>query len=62
MKKDDAAEVLEKSGLELGNIAIVITDGDKGTVVNQDPPAGSNLGAGSRVDITVNGECHSEGS
>ena len=56
MKKDDAAEVLEKSGLELGNIAIVITDGDKGTVVNQDPPAGSNLGAGSRVDITVNGE------
>ena len=56
MKTDDAAEVLEKSGLELGNIAIVITDGDKGTVVNQDPPAGSNLGAGSRVDITVNGE------
>ena len=56
MKTDDAAEVLEKSGLDLGNIAIVITDGDKGTVVNQDPPAGSNLGAGSRVDITVNGE------
>lgn len=49
-------ETLDNAGLELGNIAIVITDGDKGTVINQVPPAGSNLGTGSRVDITMNGE------
>ena len=56
MTKDDAVETLDNAGLELGNIAIVITDGDKGTVINQVPPAGSNLGTGSRVDITMNGE------
>ena len=42
MKKDDAVEALEKAGLILGNIGIVVYDGDKGTVINQDPPVGSN--------------------
>nr|WP_292198085.1 PASTA domain-containing protein [Butyrivibrio sp.] len=56
MKKDDAVEALEKAGLILGNIGIVVSDGDKGTVINQDPPVGSNLGTGSKVDITINGE------
>ncbi len=56
MKKDDAVEALEKAGLILGNIGIVVYDGDKGTVINQDPPVGSNLGTGSKVDITINGE------
>ena len=55
MKKDDAVEALEKA-LILGNIGIVVSDGDKGTVINQDPPVGSNLGTGSKVDITINGE------
>ena len=32
MKKDDAVEALEKAGLILGNIGIVVSDGDKGTV------------------------------
>ena len=56
MKKDDAVEALENAGLILGNIEIVVVDGDKGIVINQEPPAGSNLETGSKVNITINSE------
>ena len=56
MTKDDAVAALKEVGLELGNITYVISDNEKGVVENQDPPAGTNLGSGSSVDITINGE------
>ena len=56
MTKDDAVAALKEAGLELGNITYVISDNEKGVVETQDPPAGTNLGSGSSVDITINGE------
>jgi beta-lactam-binding protein with PASTA domain len=57
MTKDDAVVALKEAGLELGNISYVISsDDEKGVVERQDPPAGSSLGSGSSVDITINGE------
>ena len=50
MTKDDAVA----ADLELGNITYVISDNEKGVVEKQDPPAGTNLGSGSSVDITIN--------
>lgn len=57
MTKDDAVVALKGAGLELGNITYIISaDNEKGVVEKQDPPAGSNLGSGSSVDIIINGE------
>ncbi len=56
MTKDDAVAALKEADLELGNITYVISDNEKGVVENQDPPAGTNLGSGSSIDITINEE------
>ena len=53
MTRDDAEETLIASGLELGNIAIQTSDEENGKVTGQEPAAGTNLGTGSRVDITI---------
>ena len=53
---DDAVAALKEVGLVLGNITYVISDNEKGVVENQDPPAGTNLGSGSSIDITINEE------
>ena len=53
MTRDDAEETLIASGLELGNIAIQTSDEENGKVTRQEPAAGTNLGTGSRVDITI---------
>ena len=55
-KEDDAVAALKEVGLVLGNITYVISDNEKGVVENQDPPAGTNLGSGSSIDITINEE------
>lgn len=51
-----AAQVtLGGAGLSLGRVASVFTSsGRPGTVVAQDPPAGSNVGRGSEVDLYLN--------
>jgi len=56
MTRDDAVAALKEAGLELGNISYVISDNEKDVVEKQDPPAGSSLGPGASVDITINGE------
>jgi beta-lactam-binding protein with PASTA domain len=56
MTKDDAVAALKEADLELGNITYVISDNEKGVVEKQDPPAGTNIGSGSSVDITINEE------
>ena len=56
MTKNDAVAALKEVGLVLGNITYVISDNEKGVVENQDPPAGTNLGSGSSIDITINEE------
>ena len=53
MTRDDAEETLIAAGLELGNIAIQTSDEENGKVTGQEPAAGTNLGTGSRVDITI---------
>ena len=53
MTKNDAVAALKEVGLVLGNITYVISDNEKGVVENQDPPAGTNLGSGSSIDITI---------
>ena len=51
-----AVDATKEVGLVLGNITYVISDNEKGVVENQDPPAGTNLGSGSSIDITINEE------
>ena len=53
MTRDDAEETLIAAGFELGNIAIQTSDEENGKVTRQEPAAGTNLGTGSRVDITI---------
>ena len=49
---DDAKKALSLAGLSLGDIYYETSD-ENGKVINQEPAAGSNLGAGASVNIVI---------
>ncbi len=53
MSKSDAEAQLKKMGLKLGSVYEKYSDEEAGTVIKQDPRAGSKISRGQSVDITV---------
>lgn len=53
MSKADAEAQLKKMGLKLGSVYEKYSDEEAGTVIKQDPRAGSKISRGQSVDITV---------
>lgn len=53
MSKADAETQLKKMGLKLGSVYEKYSDEEAGTVIKQDPRAGSKISRGQSVDITV---------
>lgn len=51
-----ATVALEGQGLQVGDITLEPSDVDTGRVLAQNPPAGSTLALGSRVDLVVAGD------
>ncbi|WP_288312722.1 Stk1 family PASTA domain-containing Ser/Thr kinase [uncultured Selenomonas sp.] len=53
LSKSDAEAKLKKMGLKLGNVYEKASDEEVGTVIQQDPHAGSKVSKGQEVDIIV---------
>lgn len=53
MTKDSAVEKLKKMGVNIGTVYEKYSDEESGTVIAQDPKAGSKISKGQSVDITV---------
>ena len=53
LSKSDAAAQLKKMGLKLGSVYEKYSNEEAGTVIKQDPKAGTKISRGQTVDITV---------
>ena len=53
LDKSDAEIKLKKMGLKLGSVYEKFSDEDEGTVISQEPRAGTKISKGQSIDITV---------
>lgn len=55
---EEATTTIEGAGLQIGDITLQPSDIENGRVLEQNPPAGTTLALGSRVDIVVSGDAN----